>query len=130
MSTQLSEDGKKGIIHEDQPVDIRISIIPMVEGEKIVMRLLVSALSIIFVCTFWEWNETAIAKITAALHRSYGMILSTGPTGSGKTTSIYAMLQILNISRKNITTIEDPVEYQKERRQSNTSKYKDKFDVC
>ena len=45
------------------------------------------------------------------MHRSYGMILSTGPTGSGKSTSIYAILKILNTSEKNITTIEDPVEY-------------------
>ncbi len=104
------QDGKMRIIHEDQPVDIRISIIPMVEGEKIVMRLLVSHYRL-FSFADLGMNETAIAKITAALHRSYGMILSTGPTGSGKTTSIYAMLQILNIREKNITTIEDPVEY-------------------
>lgn len=104
------QDGKMRIIHDDQPVDIRISIIPMVEGEKVVMRLLVSHYRL-FSFADLGMNDIAVAKITAALHRSYGMILSTGPTGSGKTTSIYAMLQILNIREKNITTIEDPVEY-------------------
>lgn len=104
------QDGKMRIIHEGQPVDIRISIIPMIEGEKIVMRLLVTHFKF-FSFTDLGMNEEAINKITSALHRSYGMILSTGPTGSGKTTSIYAMLQILNVREKNITTIEDPVEY-------------------
>ncbi len=104
------QDGKIRIKHDEQSVDIRISIIPMVEGEKIVMRLLVSHFKL---SSFSDlgMDETAIAKINTALHRSYGMILSTGPTGSGKTTSIYAMLQILNVREKNITTIEDPVEY-------------------
>lgn len=104
------QDGKVRIIHDDHPVDIRISIIPMVEGEKVVMRLLVSHYRL-FSFSDLGMNESAVAKITTALHRSYGMILSTGPTGSGKTTSIYAMLQILNVREKNITTIEDPVEY-------------------
>lgn len=104
------QDGKVRIIHDDHPVDIRISIIPMVEGEKVVMRLLVSHFRL-FSFSDLGMNENAVAKITSALHRSYGMILSTGPTGSGKTTSIYAMLQILNVREKNITTIEDPVEY-------------------
>jgi type IV pilus assembly protein PilB len=104
------QDGKMRIIHDEQPVDIRISIIPMVEGEKVVMRLLVSHFKL-FSFTDLGMNEDAVNKVNKALQRSYGMILSTGPTGSGKTTSIYAMLQILNVQEKNITTIEDPVEY-------------------
>lgn len=104
------QDGKVRIKHDEQSVDIRISIIPMVEGEKVVMRLLVSHFKL-FSFTDLGMEEAAINKINAALHRSYGMILSTGPTGSGKTTSIYAMLKILNVRDKNITTIEDPVEY-------------------
>jgi type II secretory ATPase GspE/PulE/Tfp pilus assembly ATPase PilB-like protein len=82
----------------------------MVEGEKVVMRLLVSHFKM-FSFTDLGMNEEAVKKVNSALSRSYGMILSTGPTGSGKTTSIYAMLQILNVQEKNITTIEDPVEY-------------------
>jgi type IV pilus assembly protein PilB len=104
------QDGKVRIKHDDQSVDIRISIIPMVEGEKIVMRLLFSHFRM-FTFADLGMEEDAIVKIDGALTRSYGMILSTGPTGSGKTTSIYAMLKILNVREKNITTIEDPVEY-------------------
>ncbi len=104
------QDGKMRIRYEDESVDIRISIIPMVEGEKVVMRLLVSHFRV-FSFADLGMEEDAVAKVTAALHRSYGMILSTGPTGSGKTTSIYAMLKTLNVREKNITTIEDPVEY-------------------
>lgn len=104
------QDGKLRIKHDDQSVDVRISIIPMVEGEKVVMRLLVSHFKL-FSFADLGMSEEAIAKVNAALSRSYGMILSTGPTGSGKTTTIYAMLQILNVREKNITTIEDPVEY-------------------
>lgn len=104
------QDGKVRIKHDEQSVDIRISIIPMVEGEKVVMRLLVSHFKL-FSFADLGMEEAAVNKINAALHRSYGMILSTGPTGSGKTTSIYAMLKILNVRDKNITTIEDPVEY-------------------
>jgi len=104
------QDGKIRIKHDEQSVDIRISIIPMIEGEKIVMRLLVSHFKL-FNFSDLGMEEASVSKITAALHRSYGMILSTGPTGSGKTTSIYAMLKTLNVREKNITTIEDPVEY-------------------
>lgn len=104
------QDGKIRIKHDDQSVDIRISIIPMVEGEKVVMRLLVSHFRV-FSFADLGMDDVAIGKVNAALGRSYGMILSTGPTGSGKTTSIYAMLKTLNIREKNITTIEDPVEY-------------------
>ncbi len=104
------QDGKMRIRHDEQSVDIRISIIPMVEGEKVVMRLLVSHFKL-FSFADLGMEQSVVDKINAALHRSYGMILSTGPTGSGKTTSIYAMLKILNVRDKNITTIEDPVEY-------------------
>lgn len=104
------QDGKVRIQHDEQSVDIRISIIPMVEGEKIVMRLLVANFRL---ANFSDlgMNPKAVELAESALRRSYGMILSTGPTGSGKTTTIYAMLKKLNVREKNITTIEDPVEY-------------------
>lgn len=104
------QDGKIRIQHEDQSVDIRISFIPMIEGEKIVMRLLVANFRL---ANFSDlgMDPATVDLVEGALKRSYGMILSTGPTGSGKTTSIYAMLKILNVREKNITTIEDPVEY-------------------
>ena len=107
---QTPQDGKIRVQVENQTVDIRISIIPMTEGEKVVMRLLTSHLRL-FSFRNLGISETDIKKLNNALNKSYGMILSTGPTGSGKTTTIYAILKILNTREKNITTIEDPVEY-------------------
>ncbi len=105
-----AQDGKMRMALEEENLDIRVSIIPIAEGEKAVLRLL-SSRSREYTLTDLGMNENDLAKVTAAYNKSYGMILSTGPTGSGKTTSIYAILKILNTREKNITTIEDPVEY-------------------
>lgn len=104
------QDGKMRLKLEEENLDIRVSIIPMVDGEKTVLRLLASHFRQ-FSLLDLGMNETDLKKVTTAINKSYGMILSTGPTGSGKTTSIYAILKILNTREKNITTIEDPVEY-------------------
>ena len=95
---------------EEENLDIRVSIIPITEGEKAVLRLL-SSRSREYTLADLGMSEKDLQKVTAAYNKSYGMILSTGPTGSGKTTSIYAILKILNTREGNITTIEDPVEY-------------------
>lgn len=105
-----AQDGKMELKLEQENLDIRVSIIPIAEGEKVVMRLLSSKSREITLSDLGV-NDSDLKKITKAFSKSYGMILSTGPTGSGKTTSIYAILKILNIRGKNITTIEDPVEY-------------------
>lgn len=105
-----AQDGKMRAKLEEEDLDIRVSILPIVEGEKIVLRLL-SSHSRKFSLADLGMNEKDLKKITAAFSKAYGMILSTGPTGSGKSTSIYSILKILNIREKNITTIEDPVEY-------------------
>ncbi len=106
-----AQDGKMRVtIDESDYVDIRVSILPIVEGEKIVLRLL-STHARQFSLINLGMNESDLKKVTAAFSKSFGMILSTGPTGSGKSTSIYAILKILNVREKNITTIEDPVEY-------------------
>ena len=105
-----AQDGKMRVQLEDENLDIRISIIPITEGEKVVMRLL-SSRSREYSLESLGMAEKDLAKVTTAMAKSFGMILSTGPTGSGKTTSIYAILKILNSREKNITTIEDPVEY-------------------
>jgi type II secretory ATPase GspE/PulE/Tfp pilus assembly ATPase PilB-like protein len=97
-------------VAETEYVDIRVSILPIVEGEKIVMRLL-STHARQFSLINLGMNESDLKKVTNAFTKSFGMVLSTGPTGSGKSTSIYAILKILNVREKNITTIEDPVEY-------------------
>lgn len=104
------QDGKLRIHLAEEDLDIRLSILPIVEGEKAVMRLLASRFRL-FSLLDLGMNDKDLEKVSKAVARSYGMILSTGPTGSGKTTSIYAILKILNSRSKNITTIEDPVEY-------------------
>src|SRR5437868_14731837 len=82
----------------------------MVDGEKVVMRLLASKYQQ-FSLVDLGMNAKDLQKVSNAFNKSFGMLLSTGPTGSGKTSSIYAILKILNTREKNITTIEDPVEY-------------------
>lgn len=105
-----AQDGKMRFIGEDETVDIRVSIIPIVDGEKAVLRLL-STQDRQFSLSDLGMSETDLNKIAKSMKKSYGMILSTGPTGSGKSTSIYSILRLLNRREKNITTIEDPVEY-------------------
>lgn len=105
-----AQDGKMRMILEDEDLDIRVSIIPIADGEKAVLRLL-SSRARQYSLSDLGMSETDLEKVTAAFNKAYGMILSTGPTGSGKTTTIYAILKILNTREKNITTIEDPVEY-------------------
>ncbi len=105
-----AQDGKMKIPLEAENLDVRVSILPIVDGEKAVLRLLASRLSSYSFGNL-GMNEVDLAKVTNAFNQSYGMILSTGPTGSGKTTSIYSILKILNTRERNITTIEDPVEY-------------------
>lgn len=104
------QDGKMRIKLEEENLDIRVSILPIADGEKAVLRLLASHFRQ-FSLIDLGMTEADLKKVTNAYNKSYGMVLSTGPTGSGKTTSIYAILKILNTREKNITTIEDPVEY-------------------
>lgn len=105
-----AQDGKMRIALAEENLDIRVSILPIVDGEKAVLRLL-SAKSRQLSLVDLGMAEDDLKKVSKAYSKSYGMILSTGPTGSGKSTSIYAILKILNTREKNITTIEDPVEY-------------------
>lgn len=105
-----AQDGKMKTDVRDEELDIRVSIVPVVHGEKVVLRLL-SARSRQFGLADLGLDEQDLAKITSGFSKPYGMVLVTGPTGSGKTTTIYAILKILNTRDKNIATIEDPVEY-------------------
>lgn len=106
-----SQDGKMQIALEQEDLDIRVSLVPIVGGEKAVLRLLSSS-SRQFGLSDLGMTDADLAKVKNAAAKPYGMILSTGPTGSGKSTSMYAILKILNTREKNIATIEDPVEYQ------------------
>jgi type IV pilus assembly protein PilB len=91
-------------------VDLRVSLIPTVEGEKVVMRVLGSYVQAFTFADIGmsEYHQEIVERNIA---KPFGMILTVGPTGSGKTTSLYALLKMLNKSDVNITTIEDPVEY-------------------
>jgi type IV pilus assembly protein PilB len=108
---RVPQDGRCRIRALDKDVDIRISILPVIHGEKLVMRILdksnlpkgLGDLGLD------EYSQTAFGL---ALGQPYGMIFVTGPTGSGKTTTLYSALQELNEPTTNIITVEDPVEYQ------------------
>ncbi|HEX7963498.1 MAG TPA: GspE/PulE family protein [Candidatus Saccharimonadales bacterium] len=94
----------------DLAVDLRVSLIPTVEGEKVVMRVLGSYVAG-FTFADVGLNETHRQIVERSIAKPFGMILTTGPTGSGKTTTLYSLLKMLNKPDVNITTIEDPVEY-------------------
>lgn len=104
------QDGKMRVQLDEENLDIRVSILPVIYGEKIVLRLLASH-NRQFSLADLGMSENDLGKVNKAFKKSFGMILSTGPTGSGKSTSIYSVLKIINTREKNITTIEDPVEY-------------------
>jgi type IV pilus assembly protein PilB len=108
-----AQDGKFQFDTESEKIDIRVSITPIVQGEKVVMRLL-SSKSRQFSLTNLGLSDQDLAKLTQAYQKPFGMILSTGPTGSGKTTTLYSILKLLNNRDVNIMTIEDPVEYEME----------------
>ena len=105
-----AQDGKIKTEVIGERLDLRVSIIPIAEGEKVVMRLLTSQARS-YSLEQLGINESDLLKIKKAAARTYGMILVTGPTGSGKTTTIYSVLKTINTREKNLTSIEDPVEY-------------------
>ncbi len=104
------QDGRFREEISNQAIDIRVAIMPTANGEKIVMRLLEAAQKPLSLEELGMLPDTA-EVVRRNLQKSYGMLLSTGPTGSGKTTTLYALVNILNHPNVNITTIEDPIEY-------------------
>ena len=104
------QDGKITMGTEMENLDLRVSIVPTTEGEKVVMRLL-SERSRQFSLQDLGFGQKDFDKVENAYSQPHGMILVTGPTGSGKTTTLYAIIKLLNRREVNITTIEDPVEY-------------------
>jgi general secretion pathway protein E len=108
---RLPQDGRIGIKIAGRDVDIRVSVIPTAHGERVVLRLLdksTSLLNIEDIGLTPEERQTLLQLIQL----SHGIVLVTGPTGSGKTTTLYASLNRINSPDKNIITIEDPIEYQ------------------
>jgi type IV pilus assembly protein PilB len=106
-----AQDGKMKIALEAENLDLRVSILPIAGGEKVVLRLLSSKSRSFSMCDL-GMCELDLKALERAYNKPNGMILSTGPTGSGKTTSIYAILKVINTRDKNITSVEDPVEYE------------------
>ncbi|MBU0974258.1 Flp pilus assembly complex ATPase component TadA [Patescibacteria group bacterium] len=108
---RIPQDGRFNFISGDKEVDLRVSTLPTVNGEKIVMRLLKKDAT---VPDMEELGLTGMAlrQVKDLIKVPHGIILVTGPTGSGKTTTLYSILHTINTSKVNIITLEDPVEYQ------------------
>jgi len=106
-----AQDGRLRISIRGQDISVRISIVPLVNGEKVVLRIMARQTKQ-FSLTELGMSKDDLGLVKEGFTRPFGMILSTGPTGSGKTTTIYAILKILNTRTRNIATIEDPVEYE------------------
>jgi len=106
-----AQDGRfRLLLPDEHSVDVRVSIVPVYYGENAVLRLL-SDEAEIFTLEKLGFTESNQEKIVAALKKPYGMILATGPTGSGKTTTLYTLVKMLNTIDSSILTIEDPVEF-------------------
>jgi type IV pilus assembly protein PilB len=105
-----SQDGAIRYEVDGKPVNVRISIVPTLDGEKIAIRILAEYARGLNIRSL-GLSATDRAILEHQVKRPYGMIISTGPTGSGKTTTTYAMMKLVNKPEVNITTIEDPVEY-------------------
>ncbi|WP_255416784.1 GspE/PulE family protein [Thiohalobacter thiocyanaticus] len=107
---RLPQDGRARMLEGDSIVDMRISVIPTVNGESVVIRLLNVQTGLRSISDI-GFNSQDAERFVDLLHKSYGMLLVTGPTGSGKSTTLYAALQEVRKQNVNIITVEDPVEY-------------------
>ena len=107
---RVPQDGRIGLMVGGKPIDMRVATLPTVYGEKIVMRLLDKS-NVMLDLEQLGFAEKALKRFQKSFMKPYGAILVTGPTGSGKSTTLYAALNILNNPEKNIITVEDPVEY-------------------
>ncbi len=107
---RLPQDGRIKIENKDFKYSLRVSVLPVSEGEKIVMRLLPENAEVVEIEKLGLEGES-LEKVKQSIKKKSGMILVTGPTGSGKTTTLYSLLKELNTTDVNIFTIEDPIEY-------------------
>ncbi|HEX6712876.1 MAG TPA: ATPase, T2SS/T4P/T4SS family, partial [Thermoleophilaceae bacterium] len=108
---RLPQDGRIGLTVDGHPVDVRIVTLPTALGEGVIMRILDKEQVLLTLDTL-GMREEALARYERGIRQSYGAVLVTGPTGSGKSTTLYAGLNAINTVEKKIITIEDPVEYQ------------------
>jgi type IV pilus assembly protein PilB len=107
---RIPQDGRVGLLVDGKAIDLRVASLPTVYGEKIVLRILDKS-NVLLRLEDLGFSEHNFRRFESAFTKPYGMILVTGPTGSGKSTTLYATLNILNQSDRNIITVEDPVEY-------------------
>src|SRR4030042_263519 len=110
---RLPQDGRCSVRLGQREVDLRISTVPTSYGERSVLRLLDKSTALFGLDELGLWEED-LKRLDSLLHRSHGVIFVTGPIGSGKSTTLYACLNRINSSEKNVITIEDPIEYQLE----------------
>jgi type IV pilus assembly protein PilB len=108
---RMPQDGRMHVLVEGREIDLRISTLPTVQGEKIVLRVL-DRQSLTFHLDRLGVPDHLLTQIRQMLHKPYGLVLVTGPTGSGKTTTLYSALELMKAMTRNIVTVEDPVEYQ------------------
>lgn len=107
---RLPQDGHARVMHQGNVVDLRLSVIPTVNGESVVIRILDKQVGLKPLDEL-GLGEKESRKLRTLMSRSYGMILVTGPTGSGKSTTLYALLNEIRLRNPHIITVEDPVEY-------------------
>jgi type IV pilus assembly protein PilB len=107
---RIPQDGRIGLTVGGRPIDMRVASLPTVYGEKVVIRLLDRS-NVMLRLEDLGFSEQSFNRYKRSFIKPYGAILVTGPTGSGKSTTLYATLNILNTPEKNIITVEDPVEY-------------------
>lgn len=107
---RVPQDGRFRIKVENRQVDMRVSTLPTIHGENVVMRILDVSKAILGLEQL-GFAHDILEEYTNTIHKSYGIVLVTGPTGSGKTTTLYSSLNVINTVDKNIITVEDPVEY-------------------
>jgi general secretion pathway protein E len=108
---RLPQDGRFGVRIAGKDVDVRVSTLPTAFGERIVLRLLDKSSNVLTLKEIGMGPEL-LQQVHGMIRKSHGIFLVTGPTGSGKTTTLYAALSVLNSREKNIITVEDPIEYQ------------------
>jgi type IV pilus assembly protein PilB len=108
---RMPQDGRVHLTVDGREIDLRISTLPTILGEKIVMRVL-DRKNVTFYLDRLGMPEAALNKTKNLLKRPHGLILTTGPTGSGKTTTLYSAVELIKSIRRNVVTVEDPVEYQ------------------
>ncbi|WP_299036586.1 GspE/PulE family protein [uncultured Pseudokineococcus sp.] len=104
------QDGRLSVVHSGRKIDLRVATLPTVWGEKVVMRILDNSTASLDLADL-GFSDANHARYAASYRKPYGMVLATGPTGSGKSTTLYATLNLVSRPEINVITVEDPVEY-------------------